>query len=1119
MAEAQNPQNPLQLALSSALALCKKVGGLSEHDESALHALLAAVPDEAIQTRLEEIASSAPAPVLQAQGSNALGLSPKKRAPGDAFDSDNDGQSAAPVVLGTPKRARRGAATDDGNDDGNPTALTPMPRTPRTPRTPRERRTPRTQFAFSQPSTPFSGLNYLVSDRPDCSPSSSLLAVAFGDGDVFTSPDPASTLLPSLCLSTAHAQTEARIANSQKKIKRVLTAFRVYWAKYRPFLPKHLDFSSSGDLLVTKRNRPFITLQTRLGLDVQLLKRVSVYLSAEAFAARAAAVAEVDTALQECNAVQARLSRTQTHDPTIPAAAASSDPGLPGAGALFADTIPIGNRAELGVDLGALDGEAGGGADAGADGDVDDGTAVPSCPSTPRRSATLVPGVPPGSGGGAEVPPGGVAPPGSPCNRNAASARRAKRPLAHDASLTSVDIEPMPKKKKARNVKEPHKLVSGPRAVQTSTLDLLTRFSKIISPGAYHDVASVVRRGVSLQEVLNLQTWSADNLPDNDLQSLVHHARLCHDAKTHEWLLSLHSMCAELRFALTLHRIMAEGTWEGTLYGYLDAHRASFPAPPDRLVEWRGKGLRWAYMLIAGSVPFLLGAAVLELRHMLSRVSWDVFREFCSCIRAPEQKDAAFAQDLIVPTLLEWGKCFNIRVGQRVFGSNLKEDDKILEQLEFNTLKLPRRGKIWKEWKSENQVTLFEPLPRALQATLEHRLPKAWIPPARPCTTVIFESMSMKPRKGMAKTPVFTAPRRRGRRGRVVPLTKPQQRKRAKETKARRKLFGQEQRAFAQVHRRTPDGISDLQELAKVHVFEEQGDYVVVASQLARELESDIRCVDRNEALLVEVLDTTPFDKQESERLYDYLVDATGVDRRGIETSSAGLHKPFQSLHLVVTNRYSELGDDAAVPQTSDGADDADDADDADMTGDFDEAEDSDNADALDGNLHQRLPRPHLDIRRDIQGYNDVCAVLQKIFRLVAERIKDRYPKAYDILMQYVESIPLGAWSPCFPFAGFVLNFGGMTDPHLDQDLGVCVVVTFGSFKGGELALYEGKILLDLDGFSICIFPSDFFTHFNLPFDGECASMAMATEKVSKRWTYDRNLWRTYMYPKGTSSQ
>ncbi|KZV84687.1 hypothetical protein EXIGLDRAFT_776269 [Exidia glandulosa HHB12029] len=1052
-----NPPNDIQDALASALALCQASGGLNAQQESCLRTLLDAVPDAAIRNRLDELASSrgGAGPVPSSQPFQP-GESTKKRA---QVEDEDDSPSSATLAPSTPKKIRRNTGADAS------------PRT--TPR--RTPKTPRTQGLFHAPDTPLSATPTTHRAGLDSSPSGGLLAAAFGDVDVFSAYD-STSFTPALSLSAAHAKEEARAAAAQCKIRRTLTTFRRYWAGHRDQLPTRLDFTPSGQLLGTHENRLFFVLQERLTADIALLRRVHVGVSAETLAMQTAAVGEVEAALHRCHDVEAQLTAAAA-PATAAAAPATAAPAAAAAAPAAAAAAPAAAAAAAAPAAAA----------AGDDND-DERTAVPSRPSTPRRSATLVPPDLPGLGG---PPPGGVAPPGSPCNRNSTSARREKRSVVDELASTAPDPDTVPKRKKARNIKEPHRLAAGPRPLQKETVKLLCALSGVISPGAYHEVASVIRRGVLPNQLLNAEL-GRDSLRDDDLPSLVHHARQCHEADTHGWLLSLYSMLVEFRFALTLQRIMAGGSWEGSPSEYLQEHRASFPAPLDRLMEWHGKGLRWAFMMNAGSVPLLLGAAVLNMRRALSRTSWDVLREFCTCIRDPAKKNVLYVQNFIVPTLVEWGKCFNVRLGTRIFGRDLKEDDKILEQLEFNTLRLPARGIHWADWKADNQLTVFESLPPALQPTLEHRLPQTWIPPSRPCTTVVFKKMSMKTRLGMAKTPDFDPPRRKKPK---KEYTKAEKKARSQAARVRRNKWADEERAAAREGQLIPDTLADLQDMADVHTFEEEGPYVRLESKLARKNQTDVKCLDSDGTLMVDVLDTSCFEERESDALYDYLIDATGVDRRGIATSSAGPLRPFQALHLVVTNRYSELGDDAAAAQTSEDADD------------------------LEGNAHQRVPRPHLDIRRDIQGYNDVCAVLQKIFRLVAERIKERYPKTYKVLMDYVEVLPLGAWSPCYPLAGFVLNFGGMTQPHFDQDLGVCIVVTFGRFEGGELALYEGKILLDLDGFSICIFPSDFFTHFNLPFKGERMSMAMATEKVSKRWTYDRNLWRSHTSAKTMPAQ
>jgi hypothetical protein len=130
-------------------------------------------------------------------------------------------------------------------------------------------------------------------------------------------------------------------------------------------------------------------------------------------------------------------------------------------------------------------------------------------------------------------------------------------------------------------------------------------------------------------------------------------------------------------------------------------------------------------------------------------------------------------------------------------------------------------------------------------------------------------------------------------------------------------------------------------------------------------------------------------------------------------------------------------------------------------------------------------------------------------------QIQRYLPEEYIVLLKYINELPAGVWSPCHPFAGFVINFGVATDAHIDkEDLYVCVVITFGDFRGGQLGLYEAKILLEMEGFHICFFPSDRFTHFNFPFQGQRGSISLSTEKASKHWVQFRNHWSKSMYGK-----
>lgn len=88
------------------------------------------------------------------------------------------------------------------------------------------------------------------------------------------------------------------------------------------------------------------------------------------------------------------------------------------------------------------------------------------------------------------------------------------------------------------------------------------------------------------------------------------------------------------------------------------------------------------------------------MRRDLLRMSVDAFVEFCRCIRDPEKKkgsavpaiiirdavniiSASYTHNLIVPALVDWGRCFNVRIGQHLFGHDLAADDDLLSQLNF----------------------------------------------------------------------------------------------------------------------------------------------------------------------------------------------------------------------------------------------------------------------------------------------------------------------------------------------------------------------------------------------------------------------------------------------------
>ncbi|KAJ3764864.1 hypothetical protein FB446DRAFT_615736, partial [Lentinula raphanica] len=55
--------------------------------------------------------------------------------------------------------------------------------------------------------------------------------------------------------------------------------------------------------------------------------------------------------------------------------------------------------------------------------------------------------------------------------------------------------------------------------------------------------------------------------------------------------------------------------------------------------------------------------------------------------------------------------------------------------------------------------------------------------------------------------------------------------------------------------------------------------------------------------------------------------------------------------------------------------------------------------------------------------------------------------------------MPLQDFTPVRPFTGLVINVNVSTSAHRDGgDAGGCFVISLGSFKGGELCLYQPRL-------------------------------------------------------------
>lgn len=124
-------------------------------------------------------------------------------------------------------------------------------------------------------------------------------------------------------------------------------------------------------------------------------------------------------------------------------------------------------------------------------------------------------------------------------------------------------------------------------------------------------------------------------------------------------------------------------------------------------------------------------------------------------------------------------------------------------------------------------------------------------------------------------------------------------------------------------------------------------------------------------------------------------------------------------------------------------------------------------------------------------------------------QIKQRLPEHFESLSEVYEALPFEPmFAPPYPFSKLVVNTGAQTEGHTDpKDDGLCVVIPFGEWEGGELCLYQPGLVLELQPGDVVAFPSDRIAHFNLEISGRRGSLVMATDKDNRGWMENKNHW------------
>lgn len=76
-----------------------------------------------------------------------------------------------------------------------------------------------------------------------------------------------------------------------------------------------------------------------------------------------------------------------------------------------------------------------------------------------------------------------------------------------------------------------------------------------------------------------------------------------------------------------------------------------------------------------------------------------------------------------------------------------------------------------------------------------------------------------------------------------------------------------------------------------------------------------------------------------------------------------------------------------------------------------------------------------------------------------------------------------------------------------------CAILVIGTFKGGELVLYEAGIVFELLNGDLFVFPSKDISHFNLHYEGVRLSLVMHSDKDGIGYQKDGSGWASFIDP------
>ncbi|KAJ3803983.1 hypothetical protein F5876DRAFT_70999, partial [Lentinula aff. lateritia] len=134
------------------------------------------------------------------------------------------------------------------------------------------------------------------------------------------------------------------------------------------------------------------------------------------------------------------------------------------------------------------------------------------------------------------------------------------------------------------------------------------------------------------------------------------------------------------------------------------------------------------------------------------------------------------------------------------------------------------------------------------------------------------------------------------------------------------------------------------------------------------------------------------------------------------------------------------------------------------------------NSDGGKTNHSQFLSHPSEDIQKLSQEYATLKEALEAVLQWIVEKVLRIHPDMFHEILATADLLPLNDTSPASPFTSIVVNINIGTLAHRDKNDGyTCICVTIGNPKGGELGMYEPKLLIETRNGDVVVLFNAFF--------------------------------------------